>query len=550
MSTLPLFTRSQLIALDPPKLRPYQSRAIQALRNHIWAGKKRILLVAPTGSGKTTIIASIIRTSSVRVLFVADAMELIDQCVEDLSRVGITNVGVMRGDDERTNPNATVQVASIQTLLRRDKPEAGIILIDEAHLSASDSYVTHIFDHYKDAIIIGFTATPARTDGKPLGNLYEVLEVVCTYEELLKIPKGAATGFLAEPLCYSGPAMLDLSTVRMVGGDYDEDSLSEVMRDQGLIGNLLEQWQKLANLYPRDNGHPGLIEGEYRRTFIFAVNVPHSQTIQARFWSAGVRIAHLDGKTPEKERRRILRALEDGSLQAVTSVGVLLKGIDIPAVKCVLHARPTQSLVLWRQSCGRILRPWHPNCRRGCVLHPSVQPMLIDHGNNINRLGFPHEDLHWELRETTRAYVRHEAVRICKGCFAYLKAWQRLCPHCGADAPPPAATDLPRESEEQLSRLATTPEAMRRMYFDMIVKVARLKGYKPGFASARYKDRYGAWPPWEWSEQVKSSFASDPEWQASYEARAVRRKQREVEKLAKEQAKTEGATGDDDDVAF
>jgi DNA repair protein RadD len=535
MSTLPLFGGSSpIFDSAPPKLlRQYQSKAIQLLRNLVRNGILRILLVAPTGAGKMTIIAAIIKTASVEVLFVCDAMELIDQCVDALRQVGITNVGVMRGDDERVNPSATVQVCSIQTLARRDKPPAGLVLIDEAHLSASDSYQKHVFDHYKSAIIIGFTATPARLDGRPLGNLYQSLEVVCTYQGLIK------DGFIAEPLCYGGPMEPDLSSVQTVGGDYDGEQLGTVMRDTSLIGQLLEHWKKLANQYTRPSGHPGLVEGPYRRTFVFAVNIQHSIDICDRFSNAGVRIAHLDGQTPETERKRIIKAIGSGELDAVTSVGVLLKGVDVPSVKCVVHARPTQSLVLWRQSTGRPLRPWHPGCRHGCTEHPSIRPIILDHAGNIPRHGFPHEDLHWELTSRARQFEKKLLTRLCGGCYAYLPAHKRICPYCNTEAPPPKERELPEESEIQLQALAGTPEEMRRMYLNLMVSLARAKGYKPGFASARYKQRYGAWPPWEWSQAIKASFASDPEWQASHAAHEKLKKKIEAQKAAKALAKIE-----------
>lgn len=533
--TLPLFPSDGEVFAHAPSsffLRPYQSKAIQTLRERVRQGRRRILLVAPTGAGKMTIIAAVIRTSSVPVLFVVDRMELIEQCLEELARVGITNVGVIRGDDWRENPNAAVQIASIQTLSRRNKPPAGLLLIDEAHIAVSDSYLA-LFEHYKQAIVLGFTATPARLDGRPLGNVFECLEIVCTYEQLIK------DGFIVAPICYSGPAELDLSQIRIVSGDYDESQLGDMMRNVSLVGQLLEHWQKLANLYPRESGHPGLVEGPYRRTLIFAVGIQHSLDICARFESAGVRIAHLDGTTPETDRKRIVKALGTGDLQAATNVGIFLKGVDIPSAKCVVHARPTQSLVLWRQSAGRILRPWHPGCARGCMTHPSVVPMLIDHAKNIQRHGFPHEDLHWELTSRARPIESKPATRICKECYAYLPAYKRICPYCGADSPPPPPADLPKESEAKLMQLAGSPEEMRRMYFNMIVQVAKARGYKPGFASARYKSRYGHWPPWEWSEMVKSSFASDPVWQANLDANTSRKKQRELEKMARELAKIE-----------
>lgn len=532
MSILPLFSGPPIFEANISKLRPYQSRAIQTLRERVRDGKRRILLVAPTAAGKMTIIAAIIKTSSVPVLFVADALELIDQCVEQLARVGITNVGVIRGEDKRTNPNATVQVSSIQTLARREKPPAGLVLVDEAHLSAATSYETHVFQHYTSSIIIGFTATPTRLDGRPLGNIYECLDVICTYENLIR------DGFIVAPLCYGSPAELDLSNVRTVGGDYDEGALGEVMRNASLVGRLLEHWQQLAHLYPRPSG-VGLVEGHRRRTFIFAVNIRHSLAVCERFAAAGVRIAHLDGTTPETERRRIIRALGSGELEAIVSVGVLLKGVDVPSVKCVAHARPTQSIVLWRQSCGRPLRPWHPGCRPGCREHPSVQPLLLDHAGNIARHGFPHEDLHWSLSERTRPFEKKIPTRICKGCYAYLPAYKKICPYCDTEAPPPPPVELPKESEDQLRALSGTPEEMRRMYFNMMVSVARAKGYKPGFASARYKGRYGAWPPWEWSESIKASFASDPEWQANYETHLKLRQKIDAAVMARELAKIE-----------
>src|SRR5271170_1849842 len=188
MSTLNLFEPQVISDVKPTKLRKYQERAIQKLRDRVREGKKRMLLVAPTAAGKMRIIANIIRTSSVPVLFVAHRLELIDQCCDQLAALGITNIGVMRADDERTNPSAATQICSIQTLSRRKKPPAGLIIIDEAHKSCSDSMIDNIFDapEYKDSLVLGFTATPTRLDGRPLGNLFGSMDVIVTYAELIR----------------------------------------------------------------------------------------------------------------------------------------------------------------------------------------------------------------------------------------------------------------------------------------------------------------------------------------------------------------------------
>ena len=531
--TLSLFERSVFV-IDPPKLRPYQNRAIQKLRDRVREGKRRILLVSPTASGKMTIIASIIRTSSVPVLFVCHRMELVEQCIEQLARLGIANVGVMRGDDDRTDPGAATQISSIQTLSRRKKPPAGLVIIDEAHRSASDSMIDNIFEaeEYRNSIILGFTATPTRYDGRPLGNLFESMEVVTTYAELIK------EGFIIAPDCYGAPAgSPNLSGIKIVGGDYDEGALGDLMRDKSLVGNLLGHWLQLADKYPKPDGTIGLVEGPRRRTLIFATTIQHSRDICEVFEKAGVRIAHLDGKTPEDERRRIIKALGDGTLEAVSNCNVLLEGTDIPSAKCVVHARPTQSLVLWRQSVGRILRPWHPGCPLGCVAHPSVAPLLLDHAGNINNpfLGFPHDDLHWDLKERAYRIEKKAKLKLCKGCFAYVAPSRMLCPYCNYEFKPEdePKEEKVKESEEQLVRRATSTEDMRRSFFDGMVQLARQKGYKPGYASAKFRDHYGAWPPWAWSEAIKSSFASDPEWQENYEANQTKKEQRAAAKALK-----------------
>ena len=529
MSTLPLFDRVAISDAKPTKLRKYQERGIQKLRDRVRDGKKRILLVAPVAAGKMTIIAAVIRTSSVPVLVVVDRKELIDQCVDQLARLGITNVGVMRADDDRTDPGASVQVASIQTLARRKKPPAGLVIVDEAHIAAADSYLD-LFEHYRDSIILGFTATPTRLDGRPLGNIFECMEIIATYAELIK------EGFIVAPECYDGGDSPNLAGVRTVGGDYDEAQLGDVMRDKSLIGNLVEHWQRLAHMYPKPDGTIGMVEGPRQRTLIFAVNIAHSHDICARFSAAGVKIAHLDGETKEAERERTIRALSEGEIDAISSCNIFLKGTDIPSAKCAVHARPTQSLVLARQSVGRILRPWHPGCPPGCMEHPSLQPLLLDHSGLIAAHGFPHEDIHWELNQKSRRIEKKIRMKICKGCYAYVQASRMLCPHCGYEFKP---EDKPeeekiKETQEQLVRRSTTPEDMKRAFFDGMVSLARSKGWAPGAASYKFKLHYGAWPPWGWSEEVKASFACDPDWQASYERNQAEKEKRATAKALKD----------------
>jgi DNA repair protein RadD len=537
--TLPLFDRPILVAQKLPSLRPYQQRGIDEARRLVVSGKKRILMVAPTGAGKMMTIAAITRTATVPVLFVAHRMELIDQCVDQLQRQGITSVGVIRAADDRYNPGASVQVASIQTLIRRDKPPAGLVHIDEAHRSRSDSYQDHVFNHYKDAIILGWTASPSRLDGRPLGAmgdgppLFEELVQFATYSELFK-----RSDWLVAPDCYGAPARADLSAVRTVHGDFEETALGVVMSQDTLVGNLLDHWLLLSGRHPTcaaDTMKPvpgAYIEGERRRTFIFAVNIEHSKRICDRFAKAGVRIEHLDGTTPESERRSMLKALRAGELECISNCNVLLEGVDAPEVKCVVHARPTQSLVLWLQSCGRIFRPWM-----------GIRPLILDHAGNWERHGAPHEDRTWSLTNNAARRPSEPPTKICKKCFAYVPAGCHVCPYCAyIFTVEEMKRGLPHETNDSLVLKDASPEVVRKEFFDKMATLARLRGYKPGYASAKHKENYGAWPPYEWSDALKASFAQDPHWQ---EAVGQRSKRKEEEEAAMQNVPAEMVVGED-----
>ena len=528
--TLPLFDSPALMQGAVPKtLRPYQARGIRDVRALVLMGKKRILCVAPTGAGKMFVIANIIKSATLLVLFVAHRKEIIDQCAKQLAGQGITNVGVIRASDARYNPSASVQVASIATLARRDKPFVGkqvIIIIDEAHRAASDSYA-ELLSHYPDAIVLGFTATPVRLDGRPLGgDLFEELVQLATYSGLLKNPD-----WLVAPDIFAGSERADLSRVRKSGHDFDERQLGDVMRDSRLEGDVVRTWLARAHMHPVfDKGQRmpvRLVEGERRRTILFAVDVDHSLSLAERFEKAGVRAAHLDGSTPEDQRESIFRDLASGRLEVVCNCLVAVEGLDIPEVKCISHARPTQSVTLWRQTVGREMRPW-------C----GVVPLLLDHAGNFDRLGCPFEDVVWSLKDRPKRAKGQEPMRKCPACGGYCGLSKTICPHCGADLPRAEAGSL-AETDDELKQRQTEPEALKWAFFWRQVVTAKSKGFKPGFASALYKEHYGTWPPRHWSEKIKADFATDGLWQSLLERRLVRKAHREEQARREEQAMSE-----------
>ena len=529
--TLPLFDAPALMQDGklPKTLRPYQSRAIIEVRAKVLMGVKRVLCVAPTGAGKLVCAASIIKSATLPVLFVAHRKEILDQAANQLAHQGITHVGVIRGNDARYDPSASVQVGSIATLARRDRPFLGrpiIIIADEAHRCASDSWAG-LLAAYPDAIVIGFTATPCRLDGRPLGgDLFQELVQIATYAELLKRPD-----WLVAPDVFAGSEKIDVSGVRRSGADFDEGQLGDVMHVDRLEGDIIEHWLARAHMHPvftREGMRVPvkLVESERRRTVVFAVNVEHSLSIAERFEKAGVRVAHLDGNTPENHREAIFRDLASGQLEVVTNCLVAVEGLDIPEIKCVVHARPTQSMTVWRQCCGREMRPWN-----------NVTPLLLDHAGNFDRLGCPFEDLIWSLKDKPKRHGGQPPMRKCPSCGGYVELSKLVCPHCGADLPRKERSLA--ESPKELEQRSTEPEALKWAFFWRQVVTAKSKGFKPGFASAIYKDRYGQWPPRHWSDKIKSDFATDGLWQDLLARRLQRKADREAQERREERAMSE-----------
>lgn len=485
-------------------LRPYQVDCIEQVRVAIRRGKRRIMLTIPTGGGKTLTSASIVAgalAKGKRSLFVAHRLELIDQTVGTFARLGITSVGVIRAGDKRRDPTQPIQVASIQTLARRTQQDVDLVIIDEAHRSNANSYTTHLFERHPNAVILGLSATPVRADGRPLGTHFDDLVVGARYSELI------AGGHIVAPLVYSTPVLPDMSRVRTNAGDYNQEDLEAAMNRGALIGDIVAQWSKRPK----------------QRTVVFAVSVKHSKAIVGMFKGAGVRAEHLDGTTPEDERRAILARLDANETELVSNVGVLCEGWDMPACKTLVIARPTKSLGLYMQMAGRILRPWG-----------DVTPIIHDHGGNVDRHGLPHEDRAWSLTEKQKKRSGAPAIKPCPACFGFVAAGARTCPLCGhpfaedvaeREAPDPVIVDLAlRTLDGDDAQLA---------FFRSVHRKARERGWKYGAVIHRFEERFQVPPQPEWIRALKSDYRDDAEWKERVKIKqAAKRAAEENERAA------------------
>lgn len=473
------------------KLRPYQERAIGEARAVLYRGHRRVLIVAPTGAGKTVVASHIVESAvgrGRRVLFVAHRRELIFQAYRKL--IGCTcsagyehdgerrdpscradglaeaDVGIIMATDARRRPTARVQVASIDTLRRRTPPAADLVIVDEAHRALARSYVD-LAAQYPKATFVGLTATPYRADGKGLGDAFDELVVVASPRELI------AEGYLVEPRVFTVPAadLPDLAGIKVRAGDYERGALADAVDREGLVGNIVEHWKR----------HGGGV-----RTVAFAASVEHSKHITACFVAAGVAAEHLDGETPQDERDAILRRLEMGETRVVVNCGVLCEGWDQPSVKCCILARPTKSAGLYLQQAGRILRPFG-----------GLGAVILDHAGCVLEHGLPSDDRVFSLAgETRKPKEARAACKTCPECFAIVPSAQRVC-DCG-HAWTIADREELKEVEGDLVEVRPASLEERRAEWNRLCDVAAQRGYKPGWAAWKYKDTYGTWPPKTW----------------------------------------------------
>lgn len=480
------------------KLRPYQEHAIQRVREEMLSGNRRTLLVIPTGGGKTVTASSIILNAvskQKRCIFLAHRKELIDQCSKTLDFLNVDH-GVIKRGHPRFDISKLVQVASIQTLIKRNHWPADLIVIDEAHRSCAKTY-KDILARYDDSVcLLGLTATPYRLDGKPLGEMYNALVEIIGAQELID------EGCLIEPSVF-GAANVDLSEVDVGSrGDFNRGQIAKVMSSTILHGELLTNWARICGnalgaetiFYKDDDGRERVAQTNCDAcTVVFAPNVAKSIEISEQFKKAGVRAEHLDGKTKPKERQRILEGLASGEISVVVNVDLLCEGWDLPRLECILGARPTRSKSLYKQMGGRLMRP-DDDARI---------KFLLDHANWTRMHGFltepsTHSLTKPEKRSRKNKKKGERPLKSCPQCETVHALGAQVCIECGYDWPKKeyefTDENLVELDAKMVGRADIVPQDERQETFEKLASACVEKGYKPNWARVRYQSVYGEWP--------------------------------------------------------
>lgn len=326
-------------------LRPYQVEAVTGVIDSI-VGSKSALVVMPTGTGKTVCFAHIARQRQGRVMVIAHREELVQQAADKIRTVTGQSPDIEMAEYKAGRMyKSPVVVASVQTLCARmgsldrmqkfEPHEFDLLVIDEAHHATADSYRRVISHFTKNAKlrVVGFTATPDRTDKAALGMVFE--SVAYKYEIMQAMDDGWLCPIETQQVIVKD---MDFSHVRTVAGDLNQGELASIMEQEKVLHKVVTPTIEIA---------------KGRRTLVFASSVAHADRMAEIFNRHGVSAAIVHGGTFKDERRRILNAYNDGKIQVLCNCGVATEGFDSPGIEVVAIARPTTSRALYTQMVGR-----------------------------------------------------------------------------------------------------------------------------------------------------------------------------------------------------
>ena len=387
------------------KLRPYQEDLIDKTREALRSNKS-ILMTSPTGSGKTAITVHMMASAAakgMRAFFIVHQNELLTQTSGALWKQKLEHGMIASGKRLSKLPS---QVASVQTLVRQlerhDEPQ--LIIIDEAHRSAASTYIK-VLEAYPNARVIGLTATPQRTDGKGLNDIFTGLVEGPTIRQLMD------AGYLCDYEIFAPPLAIDLSGVKNQMGDYNKKQLNEAVDKPTITGDAVSHYKKHAL---------------GKRCVVMCCGIKHADHVAEQYRANGVDAESIDGKMTDKERERLLKRFESGETKVVCNTQLLIEGFDLPAIEVVQWLRPTQSLIIYLQGNGRGLRP-----------APGKDKLIIfDHVGNCHKHGLPDDDREWSLEGKKKGKRKKDEepdvnIQQCQACFAIFRPGPDKCPSCG-----------------------------------------------------------------------------------------------------------------------
>jgi len=483
-------------------LRPRQAAAIDALRQAVREGHRRIVLHSPTGTGKTVIAAHIVAGVAAkhkRPMFVCPAISLVNQSLASFEAQGIKDIGVIQAQHERTDWLARVQIASVQTLIRRKMPEVDVVLIDEVHEEYKGLNKILDSDEWKDKLVIGLSATPWK---KGMGLRWTKLISTGSIQEWTK------EGFLSPFVVYvpNDGFTPNRKNLKIEKGEFTEESSAREMSQKRIIGNTVKEWIR----YQAVGVHPGY------GGFLYAVNLAHARLLQEAFIAAGIPCGYIDGHSTPEQRKETFERFRSKEDKLISSCGCLITGID-EDVRSIWDCQPVLSEIRLVQKDGRGLR-----------LGPgkTVLP-IFDQADNRRNIGTAYEIFHDHL-DCTRPGDKSKPFkedapppkpRKCSQCNALIQPGSGArCPACGFIYQAP--NTITHEAGE-LIQMAERPRKKRneglneQEWYSGFLAIAAERAQANGWsqwrqtdwASKRFKEKFGDFPVRLRKEASKPSLA-------------------------------------------
>lgn len=437
----------------------YQKETIGAVRAQFRAGVRRVLLVSPTGSGKTVMFSHMTANhlrSGGRVLILVHRQELTQQVSDALEAQGVQHGFIAAGfpDIQRD-----VNVASVFTLAKRKLNwTPTLIIVDEAHHCAGGTTWVQVLSRYsEDVAVLGVTATPCRHSGEGLGESFQTMVLGPTPQELID------RGYLSKFSIYCPPAP-SMQGVPARMGEFVQKEVAARVDRPSITGDAVRHYRTLA---------------DGRQTIGFCLSVEHAHHVADEFKRAGYQAACIDGNMPTEWRRQMVADFKRRELKILTSCSLVDEGFDCPGIECDLDLAPTLSLGRHLQRRGRALR----------ISPGKDEAIFLDAAGNMDRHGPPTEPRVWTLNGKVRSERDDDSAearfRTCGKCWAYVPATRKKCPKC--DTIFPAAK--PRKVAKKKGKLEkVTPEelAARRKAQEVgmtnslsaLVELGRIRGYR------------------------------------------------------------------------
>lgn len=463
-------------AVFPPP-RPFQDVAHERLRQGVRDGHRCQLLMAPTGAGKTFLGMRIIHEALLkgrRAMFVCDRTTLIDQTSAVADSYGLGAHGIIQAQHWRTNSDMPFQIASVQTLARRNWPHADVIVVDEAH-TQHKAWTDHI--QHCDAKVIGLSATPFSVG---LGRLFTNLVNAATMRDLTE------SGVLV-PMRVFSCTRPDMTGAETAGGEWTPEAAGS--RGMEIIGDVVAEWCKFA---------------ADRKTIVFGATIKHCEELCRQFNDAGVMAALFTSETQPEERKELLAEYSkpDSAIRVLISVEALAKGFDVKDVGAVCDCRPL------RKSLSTAIQMWG----RGLRASPEtgkVDCLLLDFSGNIVRFAQDFEEIfHKGLdaldagEKLDKAIRRDEDEKKDKACPSCgFAPFYRRCMSCGHEVQSDSlVAHLPGEMREVMIGKKKAADDPRHLW-EQACTYTRSHGRPetaPQRAAHLFREITGNWPPREW----------------------------------------------------